>query len=217
MTALLDRESFVYWLIGFALILLGVSTLEGSLSGWVSLMRRYPDRSEVALRTLARKPGSVGRMGGGSLLTFGVCPSGLRIRTRRIACVFCRNVFVPWNELRVTRTHRWLGKVARIDFGQPVVGHMTIPARVADDLARAAGNLWPEAGPFPHETPGEAASRIFKEWAVLAAVAAAAWIIVPRLARSEGDSTPPIIVGILLPVVVCGILGLVQFLRRDSR
>ena len=48
------------FLISFALLWLAVTTVLGVLSGWFSLMRKYPDRPENPLYQLKRQSGSMG-------------------------------------------------------------------------------------------------------------------------------------------------------------
>ncbi len=98
---------------------------------------------------------------------------------------------------------------------QPSIGKLTVFADVADHMGRAAGNHWPEPGPFPEETGGQAFSRIAKQWAFTTSLAAAFFIIVPRLASPKGTDGPPIVVAVLFPAIVFGIAAMVQYFRRQ--
>src|SRR3982074_1172298 len=147
MSDLFNRDSPVYFALFFVLLWLTVTTILGFISGWFVLMKSYPDRSENPLRTFARQSGYMGLVSMRSILNLSVCPSGLRLGMMRIFGVFCRDFFVPWNAISVTRKDRVLWKEAKISFGQPAIGTLTVPAEVADRLARAAGGLWPELGP----------------------------------------------------------------------
>jgi hypothetical protein len=204
-----------YFPIFFVLMWLFVTTMLGFISGWYTLMQRYPDRSEVALHTFTGQSGSMNFVGMRSILNLSVCPSGLRIGIMRIFGIFCRDFFVPWNEIDVARKDRFFWKVAKLSFGKRVVGNLSISSEVADRIARAAGSLWPEAGSFAEETSSQAASRIIKQWAVSTSFAAAFFIIAPRLVISKGEPGPPIIVAVLFPATVFGVAGLVQYLRRQ--
>jgi hypothetical protein len=215
MSDLFNRNSPVYFALFFVLVWLAVTTILGFISGWFVLMKSYPDRSEKPLRTFARQSGYMGLVGMRSILNLSVCPSGLRLGMMRIFGVFSRDFFVPWNVISVTRKDRVLWKEAKISFGQPTIGTLTIPAEVADRLARAAGGLWPELGPFPEETSRQASSRIVKQWAAMTCLAAAFFIIVPRLMMPKGAAAPPIIVAVLFPAIVFGVAGLIQYLRRQ--
>ena len=215
MSDLFNRHSPIYFPLFFVLLWLAVTTILGFISGWFALMKSYPDRSENPLRTFATQSGYMGLVSMRSILNLSVCPSGLRVGMMRIFGVFCRDFFVPWNAINVTRKDRVLWKEAKISFGQPAIGTLTIPAEVANRLARAAGGLWPELGPFPEETSRQASSRIVKQWAAMTGIAAAFFIIVPRLTMPKGAATPPIIVAVLFPAIVFGVVGLIQYLRRQ--
>jgi len=129
----------------FAAMWIAITSLLSVLSGWFRLMSRFPDRSEQAILQLR---GVTGAMGFGvnmrSVLRLDVCASGLRVGIARLLGPFCRDFFVPWEDLRVTRrkTLFWTG--VRLEFGCPTVSSLTISTPVADQLARAAARHWPE-------------------------------------------------------------------------
>jgi hypothetical protein len=129
--------------------------------------------------------------------------------------IFCRDFFVPWDAISVSRKVRFLRIVATISCGRPAVGNLTLSAEMADRIARAAGGLWPELGPFPAETSSPARSRALKQWVATATFAAAFFMIVPRLMTPHSAGTPPIIVAVLFPATVFGGGGLIQYLRRE--
>jgi hypothetical protein len=78
-----------------------------------------------------------------NILRLSVCPSGLRIGVFFPFAAFSREFLVPWSEIRITRGGGWF-KQARLNFGDPRVGWLTIGARAADTLAAAAEGRWPE-------------------------------------------------------------------------
>lgn len=204
-----------YFPIFFVLMWLLVTTVLGFVSGWYALMRRYPAHSESALRTFTGQSGSMNSVGMRSVLTLGVCPSGLSVGIMRIFGIFCRDFLVPWSELDVSRSDRFIWKVAKLSLGKPALGNLTIPSEVGDNIARAAGSRWPEADAFPVETSNQSSLRIIKLWAARTGLAAAFFIIVPRLAMPKGEPGPPILVSIIFPATVFGVVGLVQYLRRE--
>src|SRR5271154_6544621 len=183
-------------LIAFPLLWFAVTMILSVLSGWLGLMERYPDREEVPVVTLANQSGSLGLVSMRGVLKLSVCPSGLRIGIMRIFGPFCRDFLVPWNEITVTRSDRYFWKVARLSFGQPSNGNLKVFAEVADRMAHAAGSRWPERGPFPEETRSQSVSRIAKQWVAMTALAAAFFIIAPRLATPNAAERPPIAVAI---------------------
>ena len=204
----------LYFLIGFPLFWFAVTMILSFVSGWFSLMERYPDHGETALAVLANQSGSLGAVSMQRVLKLSVCPSGLRIGIMRIFGPFCRDFLVPWNEITVTRGDRFFWKVAKLSFGQPSIGKLTVFADVADRMARAAGNHWPESGSLPEETGGQAFSRLAKQWVFMTTFAAGFFIIAPRFLSPRGVAGPPIAVAILFPAVVFGIGALVQYFRR---
>lgn len=200
----------IAFLLSFALLWFGVTTLFGFLSGWYSLMRRYPDRPEAALLTLKSQSGSLGAVGIRGALRLSVCASGLRIGLMRLLGPFCRDFLVPWQSISVTRKDRVLWRAAILDFAP---GRLRLPSEVADRLARVAGAYWPEPGPFPAEADGAVRWRLLKQWLVVTTFAAGFFILVPLIAV-PARARPPIAVAILFPAVVCGAVSFVQYLRR---
>jgi hypothetical protein len=204
----------LYFLIVFPLFWFAVTMFLSFLSGWRGLMERYPDLNEEPILTLRSQSGSVGSVSMRSVLHLSVCPSGLRIGIMRIFGPLSRDFFVPWNEITVTRSDRILWKEAKLSFGQPPNGNLKIFAEIADRMARAAGSKWPEQGSFPKESGGQAFSRIAKQWLAMTSLAAAFFIIAPRLATPNAAARPPIVVAILFPAIVFGIGAAIQYLRQ---
>ena len=153
----------------FVLMWLGVTLLLPSLSGWSRLMVEFPDRPEepplLQLRWQSGRLGTFGKAGiwniltltgGGvgmrNILTLSVCHCGLRIGIMRLFGLFCSDFLVPWNAISVTRKETLSGPAATLEFGQPSIGYLTIAARIADQLARAATTRWPQAGLIPKES-----------------------------------------------------------------
>jgi hypothetical protein len=188
----------------------------GHYFGLVCFDEPHADRAETAVLSLRMQSGSMRLVGMQRILNIAVCPSGLRIGMMRIFGIFCRDFFVPWEEISVSRQDRFLWKAAKISFGTPAVGSLSIAAEIADRLARSAEGRWPEPGPFPEETNGQALSRIVKQWAVTTCLAAAFFIIATRL-LSHNQSSPPIAVAILFPVIVFGVVSVFRYFGRSRR
>jgi hypothetical protein len=194
-----------------------VTSILGVLSGWYLLMQKYPDRKEDELLRLKYQSGLMGLwVGMRGILNIGVCPSGLRIGIMRIFGIFCRDFFVPWEEIRVERKNQFFWQRAELQFGNPVVGRLSISSHVADRLARSAQGHWPEAGPFPEETSNQIFLSIGKQWVGMTFLAALFFIVVPRIATPKGPY-PPILVAILFPAVVFGIVSLFRYISRTKR
>jgi hypothetical protein len=197
----------------FIAMWLAVTTLLSFVSGWFALMQRYPDQKESPILRLKGLSGSLGFVGMRSILNISVCPSGLRLGMMRIFGPFSRPFFIPWNDLQVTRTQQFFQKVAKISLGQPKISTLTLSSHIADRLARAAPQKWPEHGSFPPETSREAATRIFKEWLFVTLIAAAFFTFAPRIMAPNG-AAPPVVVAILFPAIVFGIASLIRYLAR---
>jgi hypothetical protein len=204
----------LYFLVCFPLLWFAVTLLLGFVSGWFGLMERYPDLPEEPLVTLANQSGALGRVSMSRILKLSVCQSGLRIGMMRIFGPFSRDFFVPWSDISVTRSNRFFWKVATLAFGSPPNGRLTLSAEVADRVARAAGTHWREAGSFPDETGRQAVSRIAKRWAAMTGLAAAFFIIAPRLLGPKSANGIPILVAVLFPAIVFGTGAVVEYLRR---
>jgi hypothetical protein len=197
-----------------------IATLVGASSGWFRLMDQYPDRAEEPMLRLRRQSGAMwqgaskrrmwANMRG--ILTFSVCPSGLRIGMMRAFGPLCRNFFVPWERLAIVRENgSWLeGQIAKLQFGNPVSGTLRISAHTADRLARVAGERWPEAGPFPQEKWGDHARRLLAQWAIFTSVFALFFSVVPFTFAS--GSRPPILVPIVFLALFLGVGFVVRFL-----
>jgi hypothetical protein len=134
----------------------------------------------------------------------------------RIFGPFCRDLFVPWEEMAVTRKDRFFWKSATLQFGNPIAGKLSIESHVADRLAQASRGRWPEQGPIEQQTNKAVASRLFKQWVLMTVLAATFFIVVPMIVFPNGVELP-IAVAILFPAVVFGIAGLVQYVAQRGK
>jgi hypothetical protein len=130
----------------FIALALGIGSLIGLVSGWYSLQSRYPDQPGEPLLRLRFQSGMMGQARANlrNVLTLSVCPLGLRVGMWRLMGPFCRDFFVPWQEISVERSPTLFGPGARLTFGNPAVGSLFLSGSLIDKLARAAGDHWPE-------------------------------------------------------------------------
>jgi hypothetical protein len=133
----------------------------------------------------------------------------------RVFGPFCRDFFVPWDEIRVMRATVLFSPVAKLQFGRPTIGSLTIAAHVANRLARASMGCWPEAGPFPEEKHRDTFRRLFTQWAMVTCAAALFFTLVP-LAVAPAEGRPPIAVAILFPAIVFGVFTIVTYIHERS-
>lgn len=209
-----ERNFDVLFPLFFLAMWLTVTTILSVLSGWFRLMAQFPNQEMEPLLRLRRQSGSMGvgvSMQG--ILTLSVCATGLRVGIQRVFGPFCRDFFVPWAELSVTRKSFLFSQVAKLQFGNPVIGSLTIPAHVADSLARAELRRWPELGPFPERTRRDTLRRLLIQWAVPTCFAALFFTLAP-LAMAPSQNRPPIAATILFPAIVFGIFTVVGYFRE---
>ena len=135
----------LFFLLFFAVIWLGVTTLLGFLSGWFALMQQFPDRDEKPLLQLNWQSGMMGSIGVNlrNVLKIGVCPSGLRIGMLRVFGLFAHDFFVPWHSISAAQRDWFLGSMTELSFGKPAVGRLMIYAGAAEQIVKA-GQGWPE-------------------------------------------------------------------------
>lgn len=135
--SLIEQNFLAFFPLFFVSLWLAVTTVLAVLSGWFRLMAKFPNQT---VEPLLRIRGQSGSMGFGvsmqGILTFSVCPSGLRVGIMRVFGPFCRDFLVPWEALRVIRKSSLFGPVARLQFGYPAIGYLTIPTRVANRAGR---------------------------------------------------------------------------------
>jgi len=132
----------------FIALALGIGSLVGFASGWYSLQSRYPDQPGEPLLRLRFQSGMMGRARTNlrNVLTLSACQTGLRVGMWRLMGPFCRDFFVPWQEISVERSPTLFGQGARLTFGSPAVGSLFLSSAVANQLGKAAGENWPEKG-----------------------------------------------------------------------
>jgi hypothetical protein len=216
LNSLIEQDFAVFFPLFFASLWLTATTILAVLSGWLRLMAKFPNRTIEPTLQIRGQSGSMGlgvHMRG--ILTLAVCPAGLRVGIMRVFGPFCRDFFVPWEDIRVTRKTALFWPVAKLQFGSPAIGTLTIPAHIANKLARAAMGRWPESGPFPEERHRDTFRRLLTQWAVMTCAAALFFILVP-LAVGPTGGRPPIVVAILFPAIVFGVATLVRFVREKS-
>ena len=207
----------VVFLIPFCFgIWLAVTTLMGLTLGWYSLARRYPDRpNEVPIVKFLHQSGYMGSLFGNmqGVLKLQACRSGLRVGIMRIFGPFYKDFFVPWGEIKVRRRNFFFIKYAELTFGLNI-GKLGIDEIVADRFWRVLPESWPELGNPPTPLrPTELRVQVFLWWLGITTIAAAFFIIVPKLS-SPSSHEPRILVAILFPAIVFGLGSLVKYTRR---
>jgi hypothetical protein len=221
-----EHPTVSFWLL-FAILWVVVSTVIFLQSGWFRLTAVYPDEAVEPILVLRGQAGTL-RLGGQTgmlargirmvgVLNLRVCPTGLRVGIKRLFGLFCRDFLVPWEHITITRKANLFLSVAELRFGtHPLIpiGTLTIPAHVADRLALAAPESWPEDGPFFEEKRGNRARRFLAHWAA-ATLFGSLFFSIPSLVSSSVNG-PAIWFAFLFPGIFFGIAFAVTFLRGDG-
>ena len=196
---------------------LGVTSLLGLLSGWYGLMRGYPDTDEEPLVVLSSQSGSMGLgVGLNGILSLSACPSGLRVGMWRIFGPFSRPFFVPWSEIQLEQKTVFLTPRAKLSFGNPVVGTLSVAAPVWQRLAEAGGasTRMPQL-PFALSN-GAIARNLALQWLAVTVFASAFFYFAPKiLGGAEGGPPPAVCVG--FPALVFGGSFLFRYFAQRRR
>ena len=210
------EQAFPYlFLLIFVGMWLFVTTILSSTSGWFGLMKRYPDRDERAVR---RFDGQSGTLGFGTnlngILRLGVCPSGLRVGIWRLFAPFTRDFFVPWEEITVRRFTWLFVPFAELTFGTPSNGRLCVTGWLANRVARAAGEDWPEAGTIARPSVGEAFWSVFREWALGMVVVGVLFAMSSDWALPDGTNLMRLLLGLLAAAI--SVVAVLRFLARAA-
>jgi len=193
-----------------------ICTLLGILSGWYSLMRRFPDRpEEQAVLKLSRQSGSMGlgvSMRG--ILSLSSCTWGLRVGMNRLFGPLHHNFLIPWEQIDVTRKDGFWGPRVKLRFADSSIGGLTIPDYAANKLWRSIPERWPEAGPVPGvETRSRSIAIVSRQWLVATILASTFFLVVPRLV-APSEAQIPMAVAILFPAILLGLFSMIEYSRR---
>jgi hypothetical protein len=192
-----------------------VTTTLAKKSGWYALAKRYPDRMEPAIRKLRFQSGWVGSVSMSGILRLEACSSGLRVGIWKIFGPFSRDFFVPWSDVHVERTRRFIWNVAKLNFDE--IGTLILFDYAANRLARSSSGHWPEAGSFQKDNYLEATVQAAKVWLVGVIFVAGFFTLAPLLLT--GGKQPflfptPIIVAGTIMVTVAAFLYFLARIRE---
>lgn len=168
----------------------------------------YPGEPLLRLRHLSSRDGSTWYSG---LYTAGVYPDGLYVSTEPLFGLFkYRGIFVPWEDLFVSRKWSIFGQEAELKFGSM---NLVVPEYVANKLANVAKHRWPEDGTFPVVTLWAIARNFLRFWAIITTIGGILFSIFFSVLFYLG-SGPPIWFAFALPGLVFGIMLFVKFARE---
>jgi hypothetical protein len=193
---------------------IAMGALMGAQSGWFGLARRFRDRSDPAIATFRYCSAWFGRtFAFNGVLNFSVCRTGLRVGIVRAFGPFSNDFFVPWDEITITRGRQWLGPAVRLQLAD--AASLSLRPALANDLARAAGDHWPEPGPFPAPTQATIAGGVLREWLLYTAIGSAILIAIPRVLAPHESSRPLYAIG--AAAVLAGIGAVIEYGLRSGR
>ena len=140
----IDRHPFTYVLVVFPTLWIGVSFVISFIGGWFFLARRFPFRGTF---DGAKWRGQSGYMRAlahyGNCLTLGASPEGLFLAVLFLFRAAHPPLFIPWNQITVTRTRILFFNRVRFQLGRERPIPLSIHALLAARLKVAAGNGWP--------------------------------------------------------------------------
>lgn len=190
-----------------------ISTLLGAVSGWFSLMRRFPQQADAELLRLSGLSGQMGAVRLNGILRLTAGEKGLRVGMWRLFGPFSRDFLVPWAQLGVRRKNSWGMPMVELELGQPAAGRLTITAQLGNRLALAAGSRWPERYVPAPPSSGQMAMSLFRLWLLLGGGAALAITLMLRWTLPAGQH-PPLFLTLWFPLAAVGISCLVYYLRN---
>jgi len=205
------QDIFSFFPVLFVGMWLTVTTLLGFMSGWFRLQKQYPAQSEPSQLTLRMRSG---RMGAGvnmnGILTLSAGPSGLRVSILRLFRPFEKPFTVPWDHISVESRSSFFLPMAKLTFGNPEIGNLTIDARLWQRLAVVSPKPDLVSG-LPEVSVRRSAYGMILAWLMISGLFSAFFYFAPRL---SGDVGLPAAVCLLLPATFIGMVMLVRFLRQ---
>lgn len=135
----------------FAAVWLAVTYLLSYISGWAFLARYYravrpfDGRYE---RIRASQMGPLGPFGGArNALYVGIDPQGLHLRMFILFRINCRDLFIPWADISVTRGRSFFQDFVEFHFRQAPKISVRIFGKAGDVIKAVAGEAWPAEAP----------------------------------------------------------------------
>jgi len=194
-----------------------VTTILYLVSGWYWLQKRYPDQEESTILKIGSQSGMMGlgvSMRG--ILVLSACRSGLRVGIWRVFGPFCRPFFVPWSDISVRTTQLMFRPMARLGFGHPEVGVLSIDRRTWERLTRSASEraVAPIAAQtLPPLSEGRLARAFVLEWLATTSLFAAFFYFAPYLMRTSGPHVP-LLICVAFPASFVGIVQVARYVRQ---
>jgi hypothetical protein len=130
---------------------LAVTFLLSYISGWAFLARHYRAARPFAgryERIRSSQMGPLGPFGGArNALYVGVDPQGLHLRMFILFRLNCRDLFMPWIDVTVTRGRSFFMDFVEFQFRQAPRIHVRIYGKAGEVIKAIAGPAWPAEAP----------------------------------------------------------------------
>lgn len=137
--------------LAFPAMWLAVTFLLSYISGWVFLAEHYRSQRPFAgryERIRSSQMGPLGPFGGArNALNVGIDPEGVHLRMFILFRLNCRDLFIPWREITVSRGKSFFVDFIEFHFQQaPKIG-LRIYGKAGAVLRALAGPAWPVEAP----------------------------------------------------------------------
>jgi len=134
-------------LLAFVGLWVGVTFLLSYISGWAFLAEHYRAGQPYTgryVRVRSSQMGPLGPFGGArNALNVGVNPEGLHLRMFILFRINCRDLFIPWRDITVSRGKSYFQDYVEFHFRQaPRIG-LRIFGKTAEVIQALAGPAWP--------------------------------------------------------------------------
>jgi hypothetical protein len=132
-------------------IWLGVTFLLSYISGWAFLAEHYRAARPFAgryERIRSSQMGPLGPFGGArNAVNVGIDPEGLHLRMFILFRINCRDLFIPWRDIMVSRGRSYFMDYVEFHFRQaPKIG-LRIYGKAGEVIRALAGPAWPAEAP----------------------------------------------------------------------
>lgn len=196
----------------FVGMMLFISTVLGTLSGWFALQRRYPAGDEPVILRLRHCSGSMGLgVALNGVLTLSVSPSGLRVGIWRLIGPFQKPFFVPWQEIHTEpKAAFFFTPMTRLSFGNPVNGTLKIDTRTWQRLTTQLSSA-PGIRGEP-VSMGRTGRGLLLQWACTTLIAGSFFYLASQTNAPAGGL--PLLACFGFPGLVFGIGHLISFIRQ---
>jgi hypothetical protein len=137
--------------LAFPAMWLAVTFLLSYISGWAFLAEHYRSRRPFMgryERIRSSQMGPLGPFGGArNALNVGIDPHGLHLRMFILFRLNCRDLFIPWREITVSRGKSFFVDFIEFHFSQaPKIG-VRIYGKAGEVIRALAGPAWPAEAP----------------------------------------------------------------------